>query len=608
MGSTTVADTFTPSSLGSVSGTVNFNAPESFVNVTLASGGTVGGSGNVSISGVLTWASGTMTGTGTTTVSGSLNLTGGSQHQVFRGLILNGTGTWTGGNIDLSGGSFTTNGALTVNSSANLNVLGTSGSNSFTVGSSGTLTKKGTGQLILDSHSPLTNSGTIDLQAGTITAANLTNLSGTTLTGGTFLITSSLRIAGANIVTNASTLVLDGPSSSIVNDTTSANALANLGANAATGSLTVQGGRSLNVAGALSNAGSVKIATASSIVTASGNYMQSGGTTIVDGTLDPAGIVDIQGGTLKGIGTILGDLANGGSIQPGDSPGTLSVQGNFSQSGGGTMAVELGGKLSGQHDLLSVSGSATLGGSLTVAVVNGYLPVAADAIPILTAASVSGTFNYTVTNGFRTRYLAAEVDLVENSPPIPNAGGPYGIAEGESLHLDGSASTDVDIPLGDSLTYSWEINGHTGATTGVSPTLTWNQLQALGITDNGLFSGAIKIHVTDDQNLETTATVDLNVTNTPPTATIGNNGPVNEASPATVSFTNPFDPSNADTDGWISLHVTPQVRRRWPRRMPARRMERASSLRLTMVQATMWSLVASLIRMAASPSTTRPSM
>ena len=42
-------------------------------------------------------------------------------------------------------------------------------------------------------------------------------------------------------------------------------------------------------------------------------------------------------------------------------------------------------------------------------------------------------------------------------------------------------------------------------------------------------------------------TTDVTVNNVAPTATLGNNGPVNEGSSATVSFTSPSDPSSADT-------------------------------------------------------------
>src|SRR5207245_11673635 len=49
----------------------------------------------------------------------------------------------------------------------------------------------------------------------------------------------------------------------------------------------------------------------------------------------------------------------------------------------------------------------------------------------------------------------------------------------------------------------------------------------------------------DDACSEYTTTVTIN--NVAPTATLSNNGPVNEASPVTVSFSSQLDPSAADT-------------------------------------------------------------
>jgi hypothetical protein len=53
--------------------------------------------------------------------------------------------------------------------------------------------------------------------------------------------------------------------------------------------------------------------------------------------------------------------------------------------------------------------------------------------------------------------------------------------------------------------------------------------------------------VNDSQGALAWQSLTIAVTNAPPTATIGNSGPVNEGSPVTVSLSNPSDPSSADT-------------------------------------------------------------
>ena len=71
-------------------------------------------------------------------------------------------------------------------------------------------------------------------------------------------------------------------------------------------------------------------------------------------------------------------------------------------------------------------------------------------------------------------------DELQVLPPAANAGGAYFLDPGQSLTLDASQSSDPDnLPL----SYTWDINGdgRFGDATGVSPTLSWTQLLALGI-------------------------------------------------------------------------------------------------------------------------------
>jgi fibronectin-binding autotransporter adhesin len=76
--------------------------------------------------------------------------------------------------------------------------------------------------------------------------------------------------------------------------------------------------------------------------------------------------------TLKGKGTVVGNVvaAAGGSIEPGESPGTLTITGNLDMSAGGNLTWELAalkdssdGTAGTDFDLASVSGSLTLGGT-----------------------------------------------------------------------------------------------------------------------------------------------------------------------------------------------------------------------------------------------------
>jgi hypothetical protein len=127
---------------------------------------------------------------------------------------------------------------------------------------------------------------------------------------------------------------------------------------------------------------------------------------------------------------------------------------------------------------------------------------------------------------------------------IAKAGGPYTINEGSSLSLSAASST---APSG--ATYSWDVNGDGtfGDATGVSPTLTWTQLKAIGIIDGNstsVYTAKVKITANGTATISPGTTV--TVKNVAPTANAGpdKTTPVNTAVLLAGTFT---DPGDADT-------------------------------------------------------------
>lgn len=114
---------------------------------------------------------------------------------------------------------------------------------------------------------------------------------------------------------------------------------------------------------------------------------------------------------------------------------------------------------------------------------------------------------------------AIESNVPVNQTPTADAGGPYTISEGDALQLDASASSDPD---GDVLSYSWDVNGdgQFGDATGIQPTLTWSQLQALGVND-GPNSVAVRVRVNDGRNGIDEDSATITVNNALPSAAIG---------------------------------------------------------------------------------------
>ncbi len=104
------------------------------------------------------------------------------------------------------------------------------------------------------------------------------------------------------------------------------------------------------------------------------------------------GTFSFTGGTLQVDDVNFSLVNNGGTIAPGNSPGTMHVAGDLTLNSG-LLVIEVGGTAAGEYDRLEVEGVTTLGGSLNVVAVDLgggiYVPQLGDQIPFL--ASEGGT-------------------------------------------------------------------------------------------------------------------------------------------------------------------------------------------------------------------------
>ncbi|HWS58636.1 MAG TPA: PKD domain-containing protein, partial [Actinotalea sp.] len=164
---------------------------------------------------------------------------------------------------------------------------------------------------------------------------------------------------------------------------------------------------------------------------------------------------------------------------------------------------------------------------------------AAGTATLTTSALSVGTHPITATFSGTATVAASSGSLTQLVEPVADAGGPYLAAEGAGLTLDGSGSTP-------GATYAWDVNGDGDFTdaTGLAPTLTWSDLEALGI-DDGPASHTVVVQVTIDAQTSTSPATTLDVTNTAPEAVVTGSRAATVGQPFTVKV-GAHDPSSAD--------------------------------------------------------------
>lgn len=118
--------------------------------------------------------------------------------------------------------------------------------------------------------------------------------------------------------------------------------------------------------------------------------LHNGANVMVDNTL-----FVLENGSIGGNGTYSAQtvIVDGGKIGPGNSVGTLTIEGNYEQTSTGKLTIETAGLGAGEFDLLHVTGDATLAGTLEMLFPAGYLPKAGDSWRFLEVeGTLSGEF------------------------------------------------------------------------------------------------------------------------------------------------------------------------------------------------------------------------
>jgi hypothetical protein len=279
-------------------------------------------------------------------------------------------------------------------------------------------------------------SGQLTVGAGTLFRVapgfTMTNFASGVFTGGGFGIAGTLQFDNAAIQTVSNSLSLNGPGTHIINQF-GQDAFSLLNRVDTQGNLSVLNGQHLSIP-SLSLSGRLGISVggfdAPTTVTVAGNLAQ-----------DPSGVLDLDGGVLEvggtltlggsvtGSGTINGNAVLNGVLSPGHSAGLLSIAGQLMLGSGSTVQIELGGLEAGSsYDQIAIAPGGALpgqlvfqnglAGTLSVSLINGFVPAVGQTFDVALYSAASGQFasyaGLDLGNGLslEPHYLSDRLELV----------------------------------------------------------------------------------------------------------------------------------------------------------------------------------------------------
>ena len=442
----------------------------------------LGGTFSTADIGTLTRSGGTVTLTGAldnsaappltfNTASGSWNVNSAT---ITGGIIQFGNGE--GLNFQFNNSNFldgvTINGAVDLSASAaRFRVLNGLTLNTEIGGSPGSLTLSGSNSIIAFQGTQLFDNATVTFDAvssgskflaADVAGTVLTLGSGVTISGGRGIITSGVFVGGAATIISLAAISANVSAETI---TISPKTFDNQGtinlANGGTVTMTVNGADytssgTINVLGG----GDLTINFSGTTPTFTN---ESGGVINID---DPAGsqlilngdaadtFINAAGAEINGSAGIINNgvtFTNAGTLNPGLSPGVMTIEGDLYQGDSAVLNIELAGTTPGSgHDQLVVTGEIQWNGTINVTLIDGFEPQAGDSFAIVNAASTTGDLDHL--HGLRigddmvlgTDFADTGLTLITLQASVENTGGGGNDTFGGGLGDDVIVGNDGD--------------------------------------------------------------------------------------------------------------------------------------------------------------------
>jgi hypothetical protein len=513
----TLGNGATATGLGKIhitSGTLDVTGTTVPVEHLYLQGGTLGGAGTITgvFGNTWQWDGGTMSGSGSTIVPGGATLlagSAGSKSLNQRTLQIQGSGTLTFGGSGalqlLNGGNVNNAGIFDIIGDAPINDAGFGGS----IVNSGTFKKSGTlGGTTSLSNVTIANSGTINIQTGTLDPADINN-TGTITNAGTLLVNSNTVTLGAGSISGAGLVQVTSGTLTVntavtfpnlqfdggtINGTAVFNATAltwNGGTMGGTGTTNIPASASATITTA-----ATKTLNQRSFNVAPTGIATFAGTGSIDmlngGNITNNGLFEITGSGGFNDASFAGSIANTGTFRKSTSTNTTSLSNiNFNHSGG-TLDIQ-----TGTFDLAGGTSSApiTLSSGTTFLVNSNTYTFAAG-------TTVSGAGLVTVSGG--TLSVTGNVAI----PQFNLSGGTLdgngtttltNVADWSGGTMQGGGTTTVDpsATLTISTGSAKNLNNRTLATV-IGGTITASGSGTINLLNGGNVSNAGLFHFTGD--------------------------------------------------------------------------------------------------------------